>query len=92
MTIRYAGREMPCFMRRNTDCGRTAEVRYEDAVLLLHFCRPCGEAFQAQHGGTLTELAPAGETDVIEANSLDDASLRTEPHIRSVTSPPSREK
>ncbi len=34
---------------------------------------------------TITPLAPEGKTDTIEANSLDDETLKKLPHIKSIT-------
>lgn len=75
--IAYHGRQMPCFMERR-GCPRTAEYRFENETLILHLCAEHREAFGP---GTLTALASEGEVDVLNASSLDNASLRQVPHV-----------
>ena len=88
MTIKYAGREMQCFMVR-TGCKRSAEVRVETQYLCLHMCQECGDVFaekQRTRGEwvTLTPLSKDG-LDVLEVKTLDDSGLRDMPHVKEVT-------
>lgn len=76
--IRYHGRLMPCFMG---GCEKGATHRVESSHALLHMCEAHAREMTNQSGWTMVALAPIGDTDVLDARSMDPTLLAQSPHV-----------
>lgn len=82
--ITYHGREMPCFMQRQTHlggCSQRASYRVESDYLIMHMCETHTEKYRNDPEFSVTALAPIGELDKLGAVSLDPKELKESPWI-----------
>lgn len=82
----YRGREIPCMTwRQGGDCRNYSEYRVDAPNAFLHLCAGCAERFRHDPEWTLTALAPKGETDELDAETLaNDTLLLESPWVVSI--------